>query len=267
MDPNELADLLRRPPRNLPPIRAVIPVHLYGQPADLDGIVSTSERHGVPVIEDCAQAHGACYEGRKVGTFGVAGTFSFYPTKNLGAFGDGGIISTDDADLAGRVASLRQYGWKQRFVSNRVGVNSRLDELQAAILRVKLRHLDSQNRQRQAVAERYDRALGSSELRLPVRRPGCQHVFHQYVVKTDVRAAIQSRLQAERIFTGIHYPVPVHLQPAYADRIPLGPSKCRVTEGAAKEVLSLPIFPQLGAEEVDRVTTAVCDVLEMEHAL
>lgn len=265
MDPNDLDDLLRSPPRGLPSIRAVIPVHLYGQPADLDSIISTCERHGVPVIEDCSQAHGAFYGSQKVGTFGVAGTFSFYPTKNLGALGDGGIVVTDDADLAGRINSLRQYGWKRRYIADTPGINSRLDELQAAILRVKLQHLDRQNQRRQVIADRYDRALGFSQLCLPARRSGCRHVFHQYVVKTHLRTVIQSRLQAERIATGIHYPVPVHLQPAYVDRIPLGPSKCRVTEQVVEQVLSLPMFPQLMAEDIDRVATAVCAAHETER--
>ena len=165
MDPGELAEVLAHPPAGVPPIRAVIPVHLYGQPAALEPIVAACRRHGVAVIEDCAQAHGATIGGRKVGTFTEVATFSFYPTKNLGALGDGGMLATRDADAGADIAALRQYGWRTHYISDAVGVNSRLDELQAAILRVKLRHLDAQNARRQAIADAYDAALRGTSLR------------------------------------------------------------------------------------------------------
>ena len=253
MDPAELAAVLAQPPAGLPPIRAVIPVHLYGQAADIGAVAAWCARHGLALIEDCAQAHGAMHGGRKLGTFGRAATFSLYPTKNLGALGDGGIVATDDPALAARIASIRQYGWRAHYVSDEVGVNSRLDEVQAAILRVKLTHLDGANARRASIASRYDAALGS---RAPVRRPDCAHVFHQYVIRVADRAGEQARLRALGIGTGVHYPVPVHLQPAYAGRVALGPSRCAATERAAAEVMSLPIWPELNAEQVERICAA-----------
>ena len=224
MDPAELAEVLDHPPPASPPIRAVIPVHLYGQPAAMEPIIAACRRHGVAVIEDCAQAHGAAIAGRKVGTFAEAATFSFYPTKNLGALGDGGMVATPDAKLGADIAALRQYGWYSHYISDAVGVNSRLDELQAAILRVKLRHLDAQNARRQTIAAAYDAALSGTSLAAPARRHGVSHVYHLYVLRTPERAALQSRLREAGIGTGIHYPSPVHLQPAYSGRVALGPS-------------------------------------------
>lgn len=253
MDPAELTNVLDNPPPGLPPIAAIIPVHLYGQSADLAPILALGQRHGIPVIEDCSQAHGATWNGQKLGTFGTFGTFSLYPTKNLGALGDGGVIATSNAELAERIAALRQYGWKTHYISDEIGINSRLDELQAAILRVKLVHLDAQNARRQAVAARYDQALKNTPLVPPARRPNTTHVFHQYVVRTPDRTAIQALLKAEGVATGIHYPVPVHLQPAYAGRIALGPAGCQTTETAAREVMSLPMFPQLTEAQIDHV--------------
>jgi hypothetical protein len=257
MDPGELAEVLDHPPAGLPPIRAVIVVHLYGQPAALEPIVTVCRRHGVPVVEDCAQAHGAMIGGRKVGTFTEVATFSFYPTKNLGALGDGGMLATNDAKLGADIAALRQYGWRTHYISEAVGVNSRLDELQAAILRVKLRHLDAQNERRQAIAAAYDAALSGSSLSPPARRDGAEHVFHLYVVRTSARAQLQTRLREAGIGTGIHYPSPVHLQPAYRGRIALGPRGCHATEVAAGEVLSLPMYPEL----TDAQVSQVCETL------
>jgi dTDP-4-amino-4,6-dideoxygalactose transaminase len=257
MDPAELAEVLAHPPPGLPPIRAAIPVHLYGQAADMDAILAVCARHGVAVIEDCSQAHGATWEGKKLGTLGAVGTFSLYPTKNLGALGDGGVLATDDAELAARIAALRQYGWRTHYVSDTVGVNSRLDELQAAILRVKLRHLDAGNARRQAIAARYDAALADSAIAPPARRAGSTHVFHQYVVRVSERASVQARLRERGIGTGIHYPIPVHLQPAYEGRVMLGPARCRESETAATEVLSLPIYPELTDQQIGAVAEAI----------
>lgn len=259
MDPAELADVLAHPPRNVPPIRAVIPVHLYGQPAALERIVAASQRHGVPVIEDCAQAHGAAIAGRKVGTFSEVATFSFYPTKNLGALGDGGMLATQDVALGREIAALRQYGWHKHYISDAIGMNSRLDELQAAILRVKLRRLDAQNEQRRTIAARYDATLRGTSLTPPVQCEGCTHVFHLYVLKSSERASVQARLREAGIGTGIHYPVPVHLQPAYRGRVALGPSGCRATELAAEQVFSLPMYPEL----TDGQITQVCEALRL----
>ena len=257
MHPDELAAVLDTPPAALPPIRAVIPVHLYGQAADLQAIMAASAKHGAVVIEDCSQAHGATLNGRKLGTFTEVATFSLYPTKNLGALGDGGVLATADPERAGRLAALRQYGWRTHYISDEVGVNSRLDELQAAILRVKLRHLDAQNMRRQTIAEAYDVALANGEVRPPARRAGAGHVFHQYVVRVADRAAAQARLRALGVGTGVHYPVPAHLQPAYRGRIALGPAGCKATERASAEVLSLPMFPELTNEQVEQVRDAL----------
>jgi dTDP-4-amino-4,6-dideoxygalactose transaminase len=257
LDPRELAEVLRQPPPGLPPIRAVIAVHLYGQAADLDAIAATCRQHGVALIEDCAQAHGATWSGQKLGTIGELGTFSFYPTKNLGALGDGGAVATRDAGRAARLAALRQYGWRSHYISDEAGVNSRLDEVQAAILRVKLAHLDAHNAQRQAIAAAYDAALAGTSLRAPARRVGAGHVFHLYVVLIPQRDSVQARLRALGVATGIHYPSPVHQQPAYRGRIALGPSGCRQTEAVAREVLSLPLYPELTDAQVEQVCAAL----------
>jgi dTDP-4-amino-4,6-dideoxygalactose transaminase len=257
MDPDELAAVLEDPPPGLPPIRAAIVVHLYGQACDLGPMRAACERNGVALIEDCAQAHGATWHGRRLGTLGRAAGFSFYPTKNLGALGDGGALVTEDWELAERIAAIRQYGWKERYVSAMVGVNSRLDELQAAILRARLPHLEAGNARRRAIAAAYDAALADGPIAPPARREGCEHVFHQYVLRTPERARVQARLRERGIGTGIHYPVPVHLQPAYKDRVPLGPAGCAETARAAQEVLSLPMFPELTDAQVERVCAAL----------
>jgi hypothetical protein len=261
MDPDALASVLQRPPPDLPPIKAVVPVHLYGQPADLDRIVPLCRAHGAVLIEDCAQAHGARLHGQRVGTFGDAATFSFYPTKNLGALGDGGAVAVSDPVLAERIAALRQYGWHKHYISDEVGVNSRLDELQAAILRAKLPHLDSQNARRAAIANAYTAALTGGPLQPPGQRPDTSHVFHLYVTRSNDRNKFQTILKQHGIGTGIHYPVPVHLQPAYAGRIALGPAGCPETEVAAREILSLPIYPELTDSEVETVCAALKDLL------
>jgi dTDP-4-amino-4,6-dideoxygalactose transaminase len=261
MDPDALSQVLQQLPPDLPPIRAVIPVHLYGQPADLDRIVPLCRAHGAALIEDCAQAHGARLHGNRVGTFGDASTFSFYPTKNLGALGDGGAVAVSDPDVATRIAALRQYGWHKHYISDEVGVNSRLDELQAAILRVKLTHLDRQNVRRAHIAAAYTVALSNSPLRPPQQREGTSHVYHLYVTRSPDRDRFQTILKENGIGTGIHYPVPVHLQPAYAGRVALGPAGCPETERAAKEILSLPIYPELTDAEVE----TICKILLRHH--
>jgi len=236
-------------------VRAVIPVHLYGCPADMDAICRIARQHGAFVVEDCAQAHGATFDGRPVGTFGDAAAFSFYPTKNLGALGDGGAVAAGDAALAERLRILREYGWRERYVSDVEGMNSRLDELQAAILRVRLPALAAANARRAAIAEAYVEGLADTGLVLPTTRPG--HVWHQFVIRHPARDALRQALKAQGVGTGIHYPVPVHLQPAYAGRIAIGPTGLAATEAAAREVLSLPMFPELDDEAVARVIAAV----------
>ncbi len=257
MDADELAAVLEDPPPGLPPIRAVIPVHLYGQACDLRPMLAAAAEHGAAVIEDCSQAHGATLDGRKVGTLGQIACFSLYPTKNLGALGDGGVLSTDDVQLADRIGAIRQYGWKERYISAEVGVNSRLDELQAAILRVKLTALDAGNARRQAIAAAYDAALAGSSLAAPVRRAGAGHVFHQYVLRVPARASNLGLLRAEVKPSQIAYQQPVQLQPAYRGRTPLGPAGCAETARAAGEVMSLPMFPELTDAQVEQVCAAL----------
>ncbi len=258
LDAAEFARVLADPPGGR--VGAVIPVHLYGLAADLGAILDLARRHQVRVIEDCAQSHGALLAGMRLGSFGDIAAFSFYPTKNLGAFGDGGAVLTSDATLATRLVELREYGWRERYVSHLAGMNSRLDEIQAALLRPKLRQLDADNARRQAIAGAYDEGLRGLGLGLPARRAGATHVFHQYVVRSAKRDALQTALKARGIGTNIHYPVPVHLQPAYRGRIAIGPGGLKESERAAKEVLSLPMFPQLADEQVERVVAAMQEI-------
>jgi len=239
-----------------PRTKAIVPVHLYGAPAEMSPILELARRRGLRVVEDCAQAHGAVYDGRRVGSLGDMGCFSFYPTKNLGALGDGGMITTNDAELAERARLLRQYGWRERYVSVVRGLNSRLDEIQAAVLRVKLRHLDAWNARRRALAARYLAALRETNLqtvRVPERG---DPVFHLFVVRTERREAFRTHLEERGIGTMIHYPVPVHQQDAYLD-LGYGPGALPASEAAARTVVSLPLYPEMTDEEVGAVATAV----------
>ena len=255
MAPHELSRALRmtRPGRPA----AVLPVHIYGQPAELSELAEIARVHDLRLIEDCAQSHGALYCGEPTGSFGDVACFSFYPTKNLGALGDGGMVVTSDPTLAVALREIREYGWRDRYVSARIGINSRLDAIQAAILGVKLRTLTADNARRQTIAARYDAGLAGLPLALPVRRPNATHVFHQYVIRLAERDALRNRLGASGVGTGIHYPVPVHRQPAYSGRLTCGPSGLGVTERAASQILSLPIYPQLMDEAVDRVIAEI----------
>jgi dTDP-4-amino-4,6-dideoxygalactose transaminase len=236
-------------------VKAVIPVHLYGQPADMVAIQTIAAKQGVRIVEDCAQAHGATLNGRKVGTWGDVAAFSFYPTKNLGALGDGGAIFTRDAALAERLKMMRQYGWKTRYVSEITGRNSRLDELQAAILRVKLKHLDTENAKRRELAARYCELLGprsrhvEAAIELPGTLAGSTPVFHQFTIRTDEREALRTHLLTREISCGVLYPVPVYRQPAFARADVSLPE----TERACAQVLSLPCHPGVALPDVDRV--------------
>jgi dTDP-4-amino-4,6-dideoxygalactose transaminase len=254
MDPDELERVLAR---QAPRIKAVIPVHLYGQPAAIAEIGALADRYGAALIEDCSQAHGALVGNAQVGRFGRIACYSLYPTKNLGALGDGGVALTDDAGLAQRLRELREYGWRERYVSATSGTNSRLDELQAAILRVKLTHLSEDNEARRRIASAYDAGLAKLGLGLPRPVAGTTHVFHQYVVSVADRTRLREALKGEGVATNIHYPVPVHRQPAYAGRVPLGPSSCRATEKAAERIMSLPMYPQLTQAQIDHVVACL----------
>jgi dTDP-4-amino-4,6-dideoxygalactose transaminase len=238
-------------------LKAIIPVHLYGQPADMPAVMDIARRYELYVIEDCAQSHGASIEGRKTGTWGHLSAFSFYPTKNLGALGDGGALVTNDTKLAEKARLLREYGWRKRYISDLPGMNTRLDELQAAVLRVRLRYLDVENRRRIELAQLYDAHLaGVSTVLLPMQGKG-DHVYHQYVVRSLQRDKLKAHLLAQGVHTLIHYPVPVHLQPAYQERVVLGMGSLPHTEKACHEILSLPMYPQLQNGEVERVCGAI----------
>jgi dTDP-4-amino-4,6-dideoxygalactose transaminase len=240
--------------------KAIVPVHLYGQPCDLEQITSFAKTHDLFVVEDCAQSHGAFYRGRRTGSWGHAAAFSFYPTKNLGALGDGGAITTRDPSLNEKLRALRQYGWDDSRISQRPGWNSRLDELQAGVLRVKLSRLEETNQRRIRIARAYHESLSRiPDLILPSPTPGATHVYHQYVVRcTDpsVRDHLMAHLSEQGIQTAVHYPVPVHLQPAYAHRLP-GSQFLPVTEKVCPRILSLPLFPELTDEEIGRVATSI----------
>jgi dTDP-4-amino-4,6-dideoxygalactose transaminase len=236
--------------------KALIPVHLYGQPADLDPLLAIARAHGLPVLEDAAQAHGARYRGRRVGSHGTAAAWSFYPGKNLGAMGDAGAITTDDAQLAERLRVLRNYGSQHKYINEVRGTNSRLDPLQAAILRVKLNHLDRWNDRRREVAATYLSAMEGCGTLLPAVAQDCDPVWHLFVVRTRERDALQAYLSREGIATQIHYPIPPHMQGAYAD-LAMDQDRFPIARDMAAEVLSLPIGPHLSESQVSHVCTAI----------
>jgi dTDP-4-amino-4,6-dideoxygalactose transaminase len=239
--------------------KAVIPVHLYGHPAPMEEIFAIAKEHNLYVIEDCAQAHGATFRGKRVGSFGDMACFSFYPTKNLGALGDGGAVVTDNQELAEKARLLREYGWAERYVSHVPGWNSRLDEIQAAILRVKLNYIDTDNAVRARLAKSYcDGLTGiSSSLVLPTVRGDNRHVYHLFVIRVRDRDSLFNFLREKGIGAAIHYPVPVHRQPAY-DRFW---GKLAQTERVAKEILSLPMYPELTEDEITSVVDAIREFL------
>jgi dTDP-4-amino-4,6-dideoxygalactose transaminase len=239
-----------------PRTKAIIPVHLCGQPADMTPIMEIARRHKLFVLEDACQAHGAEYQGRRVGAIGDAAVFSFYCSKNLGGFGEGGMVTTNDAGLTARIRRLRDHGSDRRYEHAEIGTNARLDEVQAAILRVKLRHLDGWNAGRQANAAAYGELLAGTGLALPTVRPDRTHVYHLYVVQGPRRDALKDYLGERGISTGVHYPIPGHLQPA-AQPWTKGPGSLPVTEGLAERVLSLPMYPELSREQVAYVADAV----------
>ncbi|NUO81611.1 DegT/DnrJ/EryC1/StrS family aminotransferase [candidate division KSB1 bacterium] len=239
-----------------PRTKAIIPVHLYGQPADIDAITRFANAHGLKVVEDACQAHGARSNDQPVGSFGHAGCFSFYPGKNLGAYGDGGAIVTNDTELAAKLRLLRQYGQSEKYIHAMVGYNSRLDTLQAAILRTKLKHLEGWNEKRREAAGLYHEFLAVSRAVLPREQPNARHVYHLYVIQHERRDALRAELLAKGIQCGIHYPVPLHLQAPYREARTI-PQGAPVTTRLAQRILSLPIYPEISRVQVKRIAQAV----------
>jgi dTDP-3-amino-3,4,6-trideoxy-alpha-D-glucose transaminase len=252
MDPDSLRGAIG------PKTRAVVPVHLYGQCADVDAIVELCSERGIAVVEDCAQAVGAELRGRRAGSIGTLGCFSFYPTKNLAALGDGGAVVTSDADLAERLRLVRQYGQTDRYRHVTEGVNSRLDEVQAAILRTRLPHLQRWNARRAEIADAYTHALAKTPVRPLARLEGRDHVFHLFVVEAPDRDALRAHLDEAGIGTLIHYPTPIHGHPPYR-RLATGPVPLSVSERLCERILSLPIYPELRDDEVERVVETLRD--------
>ena len=250
MDPSKIEAAIT------PKTKAIMPVHLYGQPADMDPIMEIARRRGLTVIEDAAQAHGSDYHGRRCGSIAEIAGFSFYPGKNLGAYGEGGAITTTRADVAATCRTLRDWGQEKRYEHRLKGFNYRMDGIQGAILRVKLRHLEAWTERRRQVAEWYAAALDPDSVRLPKARPGCRHVYHVYAVRTDDRENLRDVLGKQGIQTGVHYSIPVHLQPAHAD-LGYHAGDFPVAEQVAREVLSLPMFPEMTREQVQAVAEAV----------
>ena len=249
-----------------PRTKVILPVHLYGQPADMKPILEIAKKRGLVVIEDAAQPHGAEYEGHRVGSIGDMGCFSFYPGKNLGAYGEGGMVTTNNADYTRTIRMLRDWGAEKKYEHVLKGYNYRLEGIQGAVLRAKLRHLEAWTEARRAAAACYDRLLSGSGVQTPEVMPYARHVYHVYAIRTANRQAWQETLQSQEIQTGIHYPIPVHLLPAYAD---LGYARGHFphAEKAAAEVLSLPMFPELRAEQCEIVSEALMKIAQSEEVV
>ena len=257
MDPERLRELVAaEKPRLGARLKAIVPVHLFGQSADMESILAVAREFDLVVVEDACQAHGAEYHGRKVGTLGDFAAFSFYPTKNLGCYGDGGAVVARTADAAEHLRMLRNYGQTRRYIHDIKGFNSRLDEVQAAVLSAKLTSLDSHNERRAAIAATYGRLITSTAVKTPVAKPWGRHAWHLYVVRNGDRDRLMANLSKAGVSTLIHYPVPIHLQKAYAD-LDLSRGSLPVAERLAEEVLSLPVFPQLKDAEVEFVASSV----------
>jgi dTDP-4-amino-4,6-dideoxygalactose transaminase len=255
MDPNLLE------PAITPRTKAIIPVHLYGQPADMDPILAVAQRHGLPVIEDACQAHGAEYKGRKAGSLGRAGCFSFYPGKNLGAYGEAGAVVTNDAELAEKIRILRDHGQTERYKHAMIGWNDRMDGLQGAVLSVKLKHLDKWNETRRSHARFYARLLeGLEPITLPYEAPYARHIYHVYAIRVPRRDELIAALRQQDVSCGIHYPVPIHLQKAY-EFLGHRPGSFPVAELSARELLSLPMFPELTMEQIETVAGGITSFL------
>jgi dTDP-4-amino-4,6-dideoxygalactose transaminase len=256
MDPQKLSDSIREYQREgKTPLQAVVAVHLYGQPADMEGIRTVCRKEGLLLVEDCAQSAGAAWAGRKTGTWGDAASFSFYPTKNLGALGDGGAVVTGDPAVAKRVRMLREYGWSQRNMSRFPGMNSRLDEIQAAILRVKLKALAQENKKRNALARIYHHEVRNEIFRMLQERSEAENVYHLFPVRTEKRNKFREFLKKNKIGSNIHYPVPIHRMPGYRGKFWLPYKGLPETEKAAGEVLSLPLYPEMSLQNAKKIST------------
>jgi dTDP-4-amino-4,6-dideoxygalactose transaminase len=241
-----------------PRTKAILPVHLYGQPCDLDPLLEICRKHKLPLVEDAAQAHGAKYRGKTVGTFGAMSEFSFYPGKNLGACGEGGALVTNDAAYAKRAKSLREHGSTERYYHDEVGYNYRMEGLQGAVLGVKLKHLDKWTQQRRQVAHRYHELLAETPLQLPLEAEYAESVYHVYAVRHPRRDELKKHLEANQVGCGLHYPLPLHLQKCYAS-LGYHAGDFPIAEKAARECLSLPMFPDLTEEQIQRVVTVIKD--------
>ncbi len=250
IDPNQLEEVLT------PKTKAVIAVHIYGQPFDVNLITNFCNKNNLYLIEDVSQAHGARWNGQRLGTFGVISCFSCYPTKNLGAIGDAGIVATNLIELNQKLRMLREYGWKERYISHMPGINSRLDEIQAAILRVKLKYLEISNKKRGEIAKFYFENIKFEDTKPPKIRENASHAFHLFVIRTKHRDNLQEYLLKQGIQTGIHYPIPIHLQPAYKHRIKTS-KNMGITTKISNEVLSLPLYPELTSDDVKKVCAAI----------
>jgi dTDP-4-amino-4,6-dideoxygalactose transaminase len=239
--------------------KAIIPVHLYGMSAEMDRIMAIAERHGLPVIEDAAQAHGAKYRGKRVGQFGQIACFSFYPSKNLGAYGEGGALITNDASIAQRARSLRDHAQSQKYLHDEIGYNYRMDSFQGAVLAIKLKHLDEWNKARIDCARQYTELLKASSYRLPADISDSECVWHCYVIETPERDRVRAALEDVGIQSAVHYPVPIHLQKAYA-YLNYRTGDLPVTEALCERCLSLPIYPELSKENISRVASVLLDL-------
>ena len=246
IDPNKIEQKITKK------TKAIIPVHLYGQSCDIKPILEIAEKHNLKIIEDCAQAHGSLYNNKKVGSFGDLSCFSFYPSKNLGCYGDGGMILTNNEEWCEKLSILRNYGQQKRYYSIMHGINSRLDEIQAAILRVKLKYLDQWNKKRREIAKFYNETLKGFVL--PAEKPYAKHVYHLYVIRSKKRDKLKEFLKNNGIGTEIHYPIPMHLQPAYQD-LNIKEGALPITEKFSKEILSIPIYPELKEEELHTIAS------------
>jgi len=253
MDPDQLEAAIT------PHTKAIIPVHLYGMPAEMDRIMAIAERHGLPVIEDAAQAHGAKYRGKRVGQFGRIACFSFYPSKNLGAYGEGGALITNDVSIAHRARSLRDHAQSQKYFHDEIGYNYRMDSFQAAVLSIKLKHLDVWNAARVERARSYRKLLEGSSYKMPANVSDSECVWHCYVIETRQRDRVRSALQDAGIQTAVHYPLPIHRQKAYA-HLEYKSGDLPVTEALCEHCLSLPIYPELSKEKISRVTSILLDL-------